>query len=176
VAMIPHERTLVKRLADQPFVLLGINSDPADVYRTKRVDMEVTWPSFWDGGIKGGPIASRWGVTVWPTIYVLDHLGRIRFQGPRGEAMDAAVDQLLAELRGDLAIPSTEALLAAEAERRAKPAESIPASTKLPARSVELVPRGETVPATPLLPPPRERAAPVKQAETVGGAGSPSDG
>ncbi len=160
MAMIPHERTLVKRLADQPFVLLGINSDPADTYRTKRVDMEVTWPSFWDGGGTGGPIASRWGVTGWPTIYVLDHLGRIRFQGVRNEKMDAAVDQLLAELRGELPSPTTESLLEASFSKRS---ESIPAVQKVPATRAVRIDGGsegsaaKAIPATPLIPPPAEK-------------------
>lgn len=154
MAMIPHERTLVKRLADQPFVLLGINSDPADTYRAKRVEMEVTWPSFWDGGTTSGPIASRWGVSGWPTIYVLDHLGRIRFQGPRGEAMDKAVDQLLAELRGELPSPSTESLIEASFAKRA---ESIPAVEKVPAARAARLDGAGTIPATPLIPPPTKK-------------------
>lgn len=159
MAMIPHERTLVKRLADQPFVLLGINSDDAERYRKERVEKEVTWPSFFDGGSTGGPIASKWGVSGWPTIYVLDHLGRIRFQGPRGEAMDEAVDQLLAELRGDLPSPSTESLLEASFNKVEK---SIPAAEKTPARARKLNgegdgAKGDVIPATPLIPPPAER-------------------
>jgi len=160
VDMIPHERTLVKRLADQPFVLLGINSDPADTYRAKRVDMEVTWPSFWDGGNWSGPIASRWGVSGWPTIYVLDHQGRIRFQGVRNEAMDKAVDQLLAELRGELPSPSTEELLKASFAKRS---ESIPAVQKVPAARAVPLDGGaagsapKVIPAAPLIPPPAEK-------------------
>jgi hypothetical protein len=38
-------------------------------------------------------------VQGWPTIYVLDHGGKIRFKGPRGRAMDRAVDKLLAEMK-----------------------------------------------------------------------------
>ena len=34
----------------------------------------------------------------WPTIYVLDAKGVIRYKNVRGEAMDQAVDTLLAEL------------------------------------------------------------------------------
>lgn len=34
----------------------------------------------------------------WPTIYVLDHKGVIRFKGPREHELDQAVDQLLAEM------------------------------------------------------------------------------
>ena len=98
--MYPHERSLVKRLADEPFVLIGVNSD-RDREKLKQTLKEenITWRSFWDGGGTGGPIATRWNVSGWPTIYVLDHEGRIRFKGVRGEAMDEAVDQLLAEMK-----------------------------------------------------------------------------
>ena len=34
-------------------------------------------------------------MTGWPTIYVLDDWGVIRFKNVRGEAMDKAVDELL---------------------------------------------------------------------------------
>jgi len=98
--MYPHERSLVKRLADEPFALIGINSDN-DREELKQVleEEDITWRSFWDGGSTNGPIATRWNVSGWPTIYVLDHEGRIRFKGVRGEAMDKAVDQLLAEMK-----------------------------------------------------------------------------
>jgi len=99
--MIPHERSLVNRLKDKPFALLGVNSDPdKDYYASEnKGDMLVTWRSFWCGP-KGtrGPIPTKWNVRGWPTIYVLDHKGVIRFNGVRGEKMDAAVDQLLAEM------------------------------------------------------------------------------
>ena len=98
--MYPHERSLVKRLADQPFALIGVNSD-GDREKLKQTlkDENITWRSFWDGGNTSGPIATRWNVSGWPTIYVLDHEGKIRFTGVRGEAMDKAVDGLLAEMQ-----------------------------------------------------------------------------
>ena len=98
--MIPHERSLVERLQNQPFARLGINSDAdKEYYRSEAEQMGVTWRSFWNGP-KGtsGPISSKWGVRGWPTIYVLDHEGVIRFKGVRGEAMDKAVDELLAKI------------------------------------------------------------------------------
>ena len=98
--MYPHERSLVKRLADSPFALIGVNSDK-DLDKLKDVleKENITWRSFWNGPDgTGGPISTRWNVSGWPTIYVLDHEGRIRFRGVRGEAMDRAVDQLLAEM------------------------------------------------------------------------------
>ena len=98
--MIPHERSLVARLEDKPFALIGVNSDDDKVfYREQAKRAGVTWRSFWNGPLgTSGPIASKWGVTSWPTIYVLDHRGVIRFRGVRGADMDAAVDQLLGEL------------------------------------------------------------------------------
>lgn len=99
--MYPHERSLVKRLAGEPFALVGVNSDPKDRLRKAMEENDITWRSFWDGGNTGGPIASKWNVTGWPTIYVLDAQGVIRYKNVRGEAMDEAVDTLLAEIKGE---------------------------------------------------------------------------
>jgi peroxiredoxin len=96
--MYPHERSLVKRLADVPFALVGINSDSREKLKETIARENMTWRSFWDGGDTSGPIATRWNVSGWPTIYVLDKDGRIRFKGPRGAEMDAAVDSLLREM------------------------------------------------------------------------------
>jgi hypothetical protein len=98
--MYPHERSLVKRLSNKPFALLGVNSDKnLPFLKARLVQENITWRSFWNGplGIPG-PIASRWGVRGWPTIYVLDDQGVIRFVDLRGEELDAAIDQLLAEI------------------------------------------------------------------------------
>ena len=98
--MIPHERSLVERLQSRKFALLGVNSDKdKGFYQGEAKANGVTWRSFWNGP-KGtsGPISARWNVRGWPTIYVLDHRGVIRFKDVRGEDMDRAVDALLAEL------------------------------------------------------------------------------
>ena len=101
--MYPHERSLVKRLEGKPFALLGVNSDPRDRLREVMKKENITWRSWWDGGDTNGPIARAWGVEGWPTIYVLDHKGVIRFKNVRGEKMDAAVNQLLKEMGEDVA-------------------------------------------------------------------------
>ena len=98
--MYPHERSLVKRLEGKPFALIGVNSDPDKEKLKERMTKEqITWRSFWNGP-KGpdGPISHAWNVRGWPTIYVLDAKGTIRFKGVRGEAMDKAVDELLKEI------------------------------------------------------------------------------
>ena len=97
--MYAHERSLVKRLDNRPFALIGVNSD-RDREQLKKVlqDKNLTWRSFWNGGSTKGPISDAWKVQGWPTIYVLDGEGVIRYRNVRGHAMDQAVDALLAEM------------------------------------------------------------------------------
>jgi len=97
--MFPHERSLVKRLEAQPFALLGINSDrDREKLKQQNEEAQITWRSFWNGGSTSGPISTAWNVHSWPTIYVLDSKGVIRYKNVREKAMDNAVDTLLAEL------------------------------------------------------------------------------
>lgn len=96
--MYPHERSLVKRLQGKPFAIIGVNSDPKDHVKKAIKEKNLTWRSFWDGGRTGGPIATKWNVTAWPTIYVLDAKGVIRYRNVRGASMDKAINTLLAEM------------------------------------------------------------------------------
>ncbi|MCR9245428.1 MAG: redoxin domain-containing protein [bacterium] len=96
--MYPHERSLVERHKDAPFALIGVNSDrDLDAIRAVAAAEGLGWRNFWDG--RNGPIATAWQVRAWPTIYLIDHEGRIRFENVRGDALDTAIDQLLAEVR-----------------------------------------------------------------------------
>ena len=101
--MIPHERSLVDQMKDKPFALLGVNSDREKTYYAEQAkEMGVTWRSFWNGPKgTGGPISGKWNVRSWPTIYVIDHKGVIRYKNVRGEAMTEAVETLLAEMAKD---------------------------------------------------------------------------
>src|SRR5262249_42923303 len=102
--MYPHERSLVKRLEGKPFALVGVNSD-ADREKLKQVlqKEQIAWRSWWDGGSTSGPIASKWNVRGWPTIYVLDAKGVIRSRGDR--KLDEAVDKLVQEIVSERAKP-----------------------------------------------------------------------
>jgi hypothetical protein len=101
--MLPHEKTLVKRLADQPFALIGINSDQpkkgqkADE-RVREILKEqgITWRQAIDGSTSG-PLATSWNVGGWPTIYIIDAKGVIRFRDLRDKEMEEAVIKLLEE-------------------------------------------------------------------------------
>jgi peroxiredoxin len=96
--MYPHERSLVERMKDKPFALIGVNSDSKERVRAAIEENNITWRSFWDGGSPGGPIATAWGVHGWPTIYVIDDRGVIRYTNVRGHAMDQAVDELIEKM------------------------------------------------------------------------------
>jgi hypothetical protein len=101
MADVPHERSLVKRLEGKPFAIVGVNSD-RDREGVRKVCAEygITWRSFWDGGTSG-PIAKRWNVQEWPTLYLIDGKGVIRYKGNtlrQTGVMDVAVDKLLREV------------------------------------------------------------------------------
>lgn len=106
--MYPHERSLVKRLAGKPFVLLGVNSD-RDREKIKQTCQEkgLTWRSWWNGGSTRGPISKAWNVRGWPTIYIIDHKGVIRYKNVRGKRLDAAIDKLVAEAEAAQGAPKS---------------------------------------------------------------------
>ena len=95
--MYPHERSLVEKLKDRPFALVGVNSD-SDLDKLKpRLEQEkITWRSFWNGE-KGthGPISEAWRVTGWPTTIVIDHEGVIRHKSHGGEGLDQCILECL---------------------------------------------------------------------------------
>jgi hypothetical protein len=101
--MIPHERSLVEKYRDAPFVILGVNSDEdLAMVRAEQAKHGVTWRSFWNGP-KGtaGPIAASWAVSGWPALYILDPEGVIRYSsvGADERAIEATIEALLEETR-----------------------------------------------------------------------------
>jgi peroxiredoxin len=96
-----REQALVKRLAGRPFVLLGVSADGDRVAARKLAETEgLSWPSWWDAGTAGGPIATRWEVEVWPTLFLIDHKGILRHLNagwPSEKELGEAVDALVRE-------------------------------------------------------------------------------
>jgi thiol-disulfide isomerase/thioredoxin len=100
--MYPQERQLVQRMEGRPFVLLGVNcDDDKDEARMAIARQALTWRSWWDGGKTGGRIRRQWQVVSFPTIYVLDQKGVIRYKGLRGQQLEAAVEQLVQACEGE---------------------------------------------------------------------------
>lgn len=96
-AMIPHEREMVEKLKGKPFVLISISAD--DEKKTLKDFLEkekMPWVHWWEGRRATG-ILTDWGVEFFPTIYVIDAKGVIRYKGIRGKELEEAVDKLVKE-------------------------------------------------------------------------------
>jgi AhpC/TSA family len=97
--MFPHERSLVKRLADKPFSLLGVSCDEDNAAFKRMIDKEgLTWRNWLYN--PESPISVQYHVEYLPGIFILDAKGVIRFtpQDFQGaEDIDRVVSELLAE-------------------------------------------------------------------------------
>ena len=105
--MFPHERSLVNRLKDKPFAIIGVNADSDYEGKAFKANLEkhqVTWRSFRN---EAGPdvpaIADMWNIEGYPTLYLIDAKGTIRqiwVGGPGEEEMDYEIECLIAEAEG----------------------------------------------------------------------------
>jgi len=97
-AMIPHTRNLVKSLEGKPFVFLSISVDDEKETLTKFIaDTPMPWTHWWDGQ---KAVAEQWDVEGYPTVYVIDHKGVIRFKSlglpaEKSKKLDATVEELV---------------------------------------------------------------------------------
>lgn len=97
IQMIPHQREMIKKLSDQPFELISVSVDKELETVRKFQDREpMPWIN-WHNGDKGGALTD-WGITKYPTIFILDKEGIIRHRlhgGQKGEDIDRFVNELL---------------------------------------------------------------------------------
>src|SRR5262245_11068987 len=103
--MYPHERSLVKKLSNKPFALVGVNSDK-DVKALQPVlkKEKITWRSFQNEAGANGSISDAWGIRGWPSLFLIDHKGILRYKwvgSPGEKAMDAAIEKLVKEAEKD---------------------------------------------------------------------------
>ncbi len=99
MALIPEKRKLAEKMKGRPFALLGVNSDSNQEQLDRALRRErITWPSFREEDSRS--ISRSWGVGSWPSTFVLDERGVIRFRNLRGNDLEAAVERLVWELEG----------------------------------------------------------------------------
>lgn len=67
-----------------------------ETIREAREREQLYYRTWWDGSADG-PISTEWDVWKWPSTFILDGQGVIRFVDRRGDGMIEAVDQLLDE-------------------------------------------------------------------------------
>ena len=96
------ERSLAETMRGRPFVLLGVNSDDDMVKLKEQMNAEhITVRSWRDGGGNAntpGPIARRFNVHGWPSLYLLDAHGFIRhkfFGTPSNQRLSSAIAALV---------------------------------------------------------------------------------
>jgi len=91
-----HQK-LVAAMAGKPFVIIGVNCDEKPA--TAKAILEkhhITWPSYFDGRYWEGPIHAKWQVRKWPSTYILDQNGVIRYRDLRWfKELEEAVNSLL---------------------------------------------------------------------------------
>lgn len=96
--MIPHLRELVARHEGKPFVLVSISVDAEKETLRKFLQKEAMLWTHWHNGDEEG-LLTAWNIHGFPTIFVLDPEGVIRYRGRNDEALDKVVDELLEEAR-----------------------------------------------------------------------------
>ena len=101
MAQWPHERSIVKNLADKPFALIGVHLkydavDDASIVKKVMVKEQLNWRSFVDRG----DIAEKWKPAGTPSFYIIDPKGVIRHKwagAPGAKAIDTALEKLIQE-------------------------------------------------------------------------------
>lgn len=99
-SMIPHEREMVKKHKDAPFALISVSGDEEKGTLKKFLETtDMPWVHWWDG--QEGKIIKGWNIQAFPTIYVLDAEGVIRYKfvGVVKKELDEAVDKLLTQAK-----------------------------------------------------------------------------
>jgi thiol-disulfide isomerase/thioredoxin len=97
-AMIPHERDLVKKMKDKPFVLISVSADDKKETLQKFLEKEeMPWTHWWDSGPES-KLLKIYRVRAFPTLYLIDHTGVIKHKwvgNPGNDKIDAAVEELV---------------------------------------------------------------------------------
>ncbi len=97
-----HEMPSVKKVygkyKDKGFEIVGISLDKSrgDLDRYLAAN-NIQWPQFFDGKYWQNEIAVKYGVSSIPATYLIDKKGKIRYKSLRGNQLEVAVKELLAE-------------------------------------------------------------------------------
>jgi thiol-disulfide isomerase/thioredoxin len=94
--LYPALRELQKKFAGKPLEVVTVMADSEPATVRQAIDKgDITWRAVWDGD--GGPIASKWNVRRFPTLYVLDRHGVIRARDSQDRLADVVAELLKGE-------------------------------------------------------------------------------
>ncbi len=132
---------LETRFADQPFVVLGVNTDAdREEYLRQREALGGEWLDAFQGS-PGGPWPSRWNVRRFPSSFLLDADGVLRERDQSLERLEERIGRLVRELR-----PGTGRFLPPEPVAEEVEPEPEPEPQPEPVPEVEPAPEPEPVP------------------------------
>jgi len=98
-AMIPHEREMVKKFKEKPFVLLSASVDDEKQTLTAFLEKEpMPWSHWWIG--QESELLQVFRIQAFPTLYLIDAKGVIRKKwvgAPPNDVLDKAVNELVKE-------------------------------------------------------------------------------
>jgi hypothetical protein len=90
----------VQQFRNRLFVLLGVNEEPSrEALQRVAYREQLPWRNWWDG--PGGALAAAWGVEVFPTFFLIDRQGVIRFKHvgvPPPGSLEEEIEQLVREV------------------------------------------------------------------------------
>lgn len=89
----------MQQFEGQPFTYIGVNSDK-DRHKAAKMAKEqrLGWINVWCGPEgTAEQLPESWGVSSWPSTFLLDRAGRIRYRGLRGAELLTKISELLAE-------------------------------------------------------------------------------
>ena len=99
-AEYPYQKKLMETYKDDPVVLLGVNSDrQLETIREAKASGDAPGYRTWWDGSTNGPISNAWDIWWWPSTFILDADGAVRFVDKRKNGMIEAVAELLEEQR-----------------------------------------------------------------------------
>lgn len=97
-AMYPMERRIADTLSEEAFSIVSVSTDFDKSTLLESLESgEITWRCWWDGP-PGGPIATRWGVAGYPSLFLIDAQGvvRHRYDGvPEEGQLEEGINSLL---------------------------------------------------------------------------------
>ncbi len=94
---LPHVRGAYARYREQGLEIVGVSFD-ADRARLEEVVKRenITWPQYFDGGGRDAAPGKVFGIRHWPSMWLLDRNGVVRFISA-GAGLDRKVSLLLEE-------------------------------------------------------------------------------
>jgi len=94
--LLPQQKQLVEKYAGRPLAVVSISGDDdAETVVEHLAENPLPWVHWWNG--PEGGVLDDWNVQAFPTLYVIDSQGTIRYRNIQGDELSAAIELLVKE-------------------------------------------------------------------------------